>query len=300
MFTPSPPRTKLRAIGLVASFALLTAACGSDDSSAAADIATLESETSSAAEETTGATSDDSVDDADLSPDEAALAFSACMRDEGLDFPDLSLDADGNIELRSAFQDVDPRAEGFQEAIEVCGEILQQSTGFGGGNPGAFLESPEMQDALLAFSECVRDEGYDVGDLTLERLARGLAQELDQGLEQPVRTETGKPLSANQASVTATPSSPRTLDSTTTIRPCRRPSRTACLSSTKRSPKPGSGSAPTHDHHAAFGRHLTFGRHLAFNRCPVDGRDRPAVGTRAGSETRGGLDQWAALSRPGI
>ena len=32
---------------------------------------------------------------------------------------------------------------------------------------GAALESPEVQDGLLAFSDCVREAGYDVGDLTL-------------------------------------------------------------------------------------------------------------------------------------
>ena len=87
------------------------------------------------------------------------------MRGEGIDFPDLSVDADGNIELRDAFQSIDPGAEGFREANEACQEILQQA-GFGGGRRQA-AESPELQDALLEFSQCLRDAGHDVGDLTL-------------------------------------------------------------------------------------------------------------------------------------
>ena len=33
------------------------------------------------------------------------------------------------------------------------------------------VESPEFNDALVDFSDCVRDEGLDVGDLTLVSLA---------------------------------------------------------------------------------------------------------------------------------
>ncbi|MEL6985262.1 MAG: hypothetical protein AAFO29_22710, partial [Actinomycetota bacterium] len=142
---------------------LLLGACSDGDDEAAAEVATLQ------AVETGGAAADAAVRTGDgledLDPDEAALEFSQCMRDEGLDFPDLSVDAEGNIELREAFQTVDRQSEGFQEAFDGCGEILQ-ATGFGGGRREA-QESPEFQDALIEFSACVRDEGYDVGDLTL-------------------------------------------------------------------------------------------------------------------------------------
>ncbi|MGH1491408.1 MAG: hypothetical protein ACRBK7_18755 [Acidimicrobiales bacterium] len=143
---------------------LAFAACSSTEQ-ATSEIATLEADTS-AVGDAAGAITPDDVD-GELSADEAALEFSQCMRDEGLDFPDLSVDADGNIELRAAFQSVNPGDEGFREAMDGCREILEQ-TGFGGGGRGQALESPEIQDALLDFSQCVRDAGYDVGDLTLQ------------------------------------------------------------------------------------------------------------------------------------
>lgn len=143
---------------MLASFALLGAACSGSEADAATEIATLES-----TESTEPDASADGVA-ATANPDDAALAFSACMREEGIDFPDLSVDADGNIELREAFQSVDRNADGFQDAMDACNSLLGE-TAFGGR--GAALESPEVQDGLLAFSDCVREAGYDVGDLTL-------------------------------------------------------------------------------------------------------------------------------------
>lgn len=141
---------------------LLLAACSDTTEEATDEVASLQ------ATQTGGGAADAATrtDEApDLAPDEAALQFSQCMRDQGLDFPDLSVDAEGNIELREAFQSIDRGAEGFREANQACAEILQQA-GFGGGR-GQIQESPEFQDALVEFSQCVRDGGYDVGDITL-------------------------------------------------------------------------------------------------------------------------------------
>ncbi len=160
---------------MVAILGLLITACGNSADDGGSEVATLDTELTDLVTAAEAAASDGEPTASDLSPDEAALAFSQCMRDEGLDFPDLSLDAEGNIELRAAFQTVNPQVEGFREAMGVCGEILQQSTGFG-GDRRSLIESPEVQDALLGFSQCVRDEGYDVGDLTLERPGGGPGQ----------------------------------------------------------------------------------------------------------------------------
>lgn len=150
------------ALALAAACLFALASCGGDGDEASAEVASLQASGDAAGDAANAAVRTDGADD--LEPDEAALEFSQCMRDEGLDFPDLSVDAEGNIELRSAFQEVDPSADGFREAFEGCGEILQQS-GFGGRRAAA--ESPEVEDALLEFSQCLRAEGHDVGDLTL-------------------------------------------------------------------------------------------------------------------------------------
>jgi hypothetical protein len=145
----------------LASVSLLAlAACGG--SSEAADTAEVASLVADG--ESTSDSSEQSADE--TSADEAALEFSQCLRDEGLDVADIGVDAQGNIDVRSALQDVDPGAEGFRDALDTCREILE-GVGFGGGRR-ALADNTEIADALLEFSDCVRSEGFeDVADLTL-------------------------------------------------------------------------------------------------------------------------------------
>ncbi len=156
-------RRRCWALGSLVTLALLLGACSGGGGEDASEVATLLPDVGD------GGAADAAVRgneaDPDLEPDEAALQFSQCMRDQGLDFPDLSVDAEGNIDVRAAFQAIEPGTEGFRQAMEVCSEILQQ-TGFGGGRRQV-QESTEFEDALIGFSECLRDEGFDVGDLTL-------------------------------------------------------------------------------------------------------------------------------------
>lgn len=153
-----------RSIPLLAAFCLLAAACGGGDA-ADAGVATLEDNDVATLTDSADAAVVPDEDAPETDPEEAALSFSQCMRDEGIDFPDLSVDAEGNIDLREGFQDVDRGDESFREAMDVCQDELAAG-GFGGGRQEA-LESPELQDGLILFSDCVRDEGFDVGDLTL-------------------------------------------------------------------------------------------------------------------------------------
>ncbi len=51
--------------------------------------------------------------------------------------------------------------------MDVCQPFLE-SAGFG-GDRAALTDNVEVADALVAFSECVRDAGYDVGELALGR-----------------------------------------------------------------------------------------------------------------------------------
>lgn len=153
-----------RSLGLLAAVTLVAAACGSsaDD---AAEVATLEDENVATLTDSADAAVIPDEDAPETDPEQAALAFSQCMRDEGLDFPDLGVDAEGNINLREGFQAVDRSDENFRDAMTACqGELA--AGGFGGGRREA-LDSPQLQDGLVAFSDCVRDEGFDVGDLTL-------------------------------------------------------------------------------------------------------------------------------------
>jgi len=144
-----------------AAFGLLAAACGSDAEGATVGVASLE-DTAGAAE------TDEEPVDSELSAEDAALLFSECIRDEGIDFPDIGVDAEGNPDLRNAFQDagLDPRSEEFQDALGGCQSVLE-GIGFGGGRRAALGDNPELQDAFVEYSDCIRDQGFDVGDLSL-------------------------------------------------------------------------------------------------------------------------------------
>jgi hypothetical protein len=150
-----------KTLAIVALVALVGSACSSGaDASADEGVASLE--VTAAGDAASAQTEEETPD---LTSDEAALAFSACMRENGISFPDLAVGADGNIELRDSFQDADPGPQdpAFRAAMDECRPMLE-SAGFGGGR-GALLDNVEVADALVEFSDCVRDAGYDVGDV---------------------------------------------------------------------------------------------------------------------------------------
>ncbi|MEY2995734.1 MAG: hypothetical protein RLZZ39_559 [Actinomycetota bacterium] len=136
---------------------VLLTACGSGDTVARSsddEIASLVTETDSLEIAT-----DLGAEEA-LSADEAALELSQCLRDQGLDVADIAVDADGNINLRSALDNVDPGNTGFREAMDGCADILE-NTSFGGGGRGGDFDEIAMQDAHLEFSDCIREQGFE-------------------------------------------------------------------------------------------------------------------------------------------
>jgi hypothetical protein len=89
---------------------------------------------------------------------EAATAeFTACMRDQGIDLPDIRLDDLGRPMLDDAFAEVDLASLEMRGALATCASILTQS--------GALdlRTDPELQAIILeqlqVFSECMRTEG---------------------------------------------------------------------------------------------------------------------------------------------
>ena len=138
-------------VGLVL-LTLIATACGGDDEGGDA-VASLED----VATTTSAAPADDELDG-----DEAAvLEFAACMRDGGIDFPDPVVDSNGNVgfdlfALRD-LADVD-QAE-IEAAFEPCAPLLQ---GVNFGFDRVF--ETEFQDELVAFSACMRDNGFDMPD----------------------------------------------------------------------------------------------------------------------------------------
>jgi hypothetical protein len=104
------------------------------------------------------------------SAEDQALAFAQCMRDNGVDFPDPTVDADGNPSFDGALGrgqegGFDPQDTSFEDAMTACGDLMEGlSVGPGGGD----FDSDAMNEALYVYTQCLRDEGLDVGDITLD------------------------------------------------------------------------------------------------------------------------------------
>lgn len=94
------------------------------------------------------------------------LAYTACLREQGLDVADPTFDADGNMSggLFGPDSGIDPQSEEFQAAQEVCGDLIDGVL-LGGRGGGGNFDPEAMQEATLAYTECLRDQGLDVDDL---------------------------------------------------------------------------------------------------------------------------------------
>ena len=193
---------------VAASAMLLLAACGDasandDDGSAASSdsVATLadpvedqppaDENTGTAAQVTTDEATEDGTDadgsdsagedSVEFADDEAQLiAFAECMRDQGIEMDDPTVDADGNVQLPRPTGATGPGSipDGIFEARDACAEFLVGiELGFAGG--GA---DPERQDQLLEFTSCMRDNGFDMPDIDLadQRGALATMQTIDQ------------------------------------------------------------------------------------------------------------------------
>lgn len=136
-------------IPILLAFGLLAAACGGADSDAG--VASLEDQTPS---ENVDAVVPDSI-----SQEDAVMAFTVCLRDEGLDVEDPTVDDQGNLRpprLRD-IEDVDRDAA--DAAFESCSMHLEDVT-FGLDSE----DRTEREDELLAFAACARENGYDMPD----------------------------------------------------------------------------------------------------------------------------------------
>ena len=93
--------------------------------------------------------------------EEALLTFAQCMRDEGLDFPDPIVGADGSIEFQGPGPGGGRAADRdqFQAGFTECGDLLDSVT-----LPFQQNDFTEIQDMLVEFASCMRDNGYDMPD----------------------------------------------------------------------------------------------------------------------------------------
>jgi len=184
MNTHSETRRLRWAAAAVVALAVGLAACGDGDEAVSAAPVVAEPQQDQAvstdeATEPTAAVADD-TDTADsatpstateATDEERALDFAQCMRDNGVDFPDPVIKADGSIDLGGnvAPGSIDPTSDTFSDAVEVCGPIVAGASFL----PGANVDETEQQADLLAFAECLRGLGYDVIDPVLSDIQAG-------------------------------------------------------------------------------------------------------------------------------
>jgi hypothetical protein len=149
---------------LFAVFGLLATACsGSNDGGDG--VATLESTIAQSVE-----VSDEPVAD-DVDAEQAMLDFAACLRENGVDIEDPTVDADGNLQFggfrpgqggESGDGSGDVDRDAVQEAMQACGDLIEGVTlGFGGRGD---FDMTEMQDTLIEYAACMRENGYAMDD----------------------------------------------------------------------------------------------------------------------------------------
>jgi hypothetical protein len=136
----------------LAAVALLAACTGT---SAAPSVASLDDP---------AATADPSASpSAPTDPQEAFLAFAECMREHGIDMPDPQVSEEGgkfSVGFSGGGPGDERDNEAFQEANEACRPLLENAIGEG-GRPEI---SPEDEEAMLDFAQCMREHGIEMPD----------------------------------------------------------------------------------------------------------------------------------------
>ena len=133
---------------LLGLLALSAAACGDGDDDGGG-VASAGGDASASADEGGEGGGDEGMDGF-----EEALAYSQCMRDNGIaDFPDPQQQGEGGISMRLP-EGIDPENEEFKAAEEACEDLRP------GPEEGATTD-PEVYEALLEYSACMRENGIE-------------------------------------------------------------------------------------------------------------------------------------------
>lgn len=97
----------------------------------------------------------------EVDSEDALLGFAACMRDNGIDFPDPQFGVGGGPFGGNAagLAGIDFNSADFLDAVEACQSFLESL------QPDIDTEQrAEQNEQLLEFAECMRGEGIDFPD----------------------------------------------------------------------------------------------------------------------------------------
>ena len=144
-------RTRMAVGATALALCIALVGCGSGSSSSASEVPSL------GGSSTTAKTTSTTVD-----PEKAAQEFVACLRKQGLTVDDPQVDSNGNVDMRSIFQsaNINPGSTEGQKAMEACRSKLDNA-GFGPSEE----DRAARQEAMLAFTACLRKQGLDVQDV---------------------------------------------------------------------------------------------------------------------------------------
>ena len=163
-----------RVVVLLLALGLLVAACsGLDDSGSA--VASLQSDTTA----TTAGTVDNGAEEVDA--EQAMLDLAACLRDQGLDIEDPTVDSDGNVQFggfRGAAAEGDIDRDAMRAAMDSCrDELGGVALGFGGRD----FDLTALEDTMVEYAACMRENGYDIDDPDLSSFGPGSEGEPGEG-----------------------------------------------------------------------------------------------------------------------
>ena len=145
----------------VLAFALIASACSSEGE--AEEVASL---TASDQNERGVVAAESEID-----REEAILAFTQCLRDEGLDVEDPEVGTDGELRPPRPASVAEGDRDALAAARDVCSEYLEGVTlGLEG------RDTTEFSDMLLEYAACMRDNGYEMDDPDLTGFTPGSGQ----------------------------------------------------------------------------------------------------------------------------
>jgi len=147
---------KLARLILVAAIGLVLVACGSDSN----DVATLKTTDNTPVETSNADAADPALDNEAM-----MMAFTECLRDQGIDVLDPVVDADGNVDKPELAEGVEWDKETMGAAWEACEHHLEGFT-----FEEKRVDMSEQVDQYVALATCLREKGYDVDDPTAETL----------------------------------------------------------------------------------------------------------------------------------
>jgi hypothetical protein len=97
------------------------------------------------------------------------MAFTECLREQGIEVLDPVVDANGNVDKPELAEGAEWGKEAGQ-AWETCEHHLEGFTGWGKKDEDA-SEQAEQLDQFMALATCLREKNYDLDDPTAETLA---------------------------------------------------------------------------------------------------------------------------------